>query len=185
MPLPDESRLIRRIRKKRDRRAANELVGFYYREIYAFIYRQTLRRELSMELTQEIFIAALQSLPSFDEKRGGFRTWLYRIASHKLTDYYRSRTHQQELITVRIEPENGGHADFDYELFERREIAGQALALLSSIEEAAQQVVRLKIFSEYTFAEIASLLDIPESTAKKKYYSALNFLRKELTPNEN
>lgn len=185
MPLPDERKLIRRIVKKRDRRAANDLVSYYYREIYAFLYRQTLRRELAMDLTQEIFIAALQSLPGFDESRGGFRTWLYRIASHKLTDYYRSRAHRTELLCVPEEPEESTAGDFDFEIFERREIAGRALAALTRLEETAQQVVRLKIFAEYTFAEIALQLEIPEGTAKKKYYAALQTLRKELDAYEN
>lgn len=181
LPLPEERKLIRRIVKKRDRRAADELVGFYYREIYAFLYRQTMRRELAMDLTQEVFIAALGSLPGFDEKKGGFRTWLYRIASHKLTDYYRSRTHRMELISVPIETDDPAAGDFDFEVFERREMAGRALSALAALEETAQQVVRLKIFAQYTFAEIAVQLEIPEGTAKKKYYAALQILRKELS----
>lgn len=185
MGIPDESKLIRRIVKKQDRRAANELVGFYYREIYAFLFRQTLRKELAMDLTQEIFIAALQSLPAFDKSKGSFRTWLYRIASHKLTDYYRSRAHQSELLCVPNEPDESEGEVFDFEVFERREIAGHALTALANLEEVTQQIVRLKIFAEYTFAEIAHQLELPDGTVKKKYYAALQTMRKELMKYED
>lgn len=181
MPLPDERKLIRRIVKKQDKRAADELVSFYYREVYAFLYRQTLQKELAMDLTQEVFIGALQSLPVFDETKSGFRTWLYRIAAHKLTDYYRSRSHRTELLCVPEHPKGLETEAFDFELFERRELAGRALTALAQVEETAQQVVRLKIFAEYTFTEIAAQLELPEGTVKRKYYSTLQFLRKELS----
>lgn len=178
MPLPDERKLIRRIVKKQDKRAADELVSFYYREVYAFLYRQTLQKELAMDLTQEVFIGALQSLPVFDETKSGFRTWLYRIAAHKLTDYYRSHSHRTELLCVPEHPKGLEIEAFDFELFERRELAGRALTALAQVEETAQQVVRLKIFAEYTFTEIAAQLELPEGTVKRKYYSTLQFLRK-------
>ena len=49
-----DNQLIRRIKKKQDKKAADELIRRYYREIYAFTYRQTGERELALDLTQEI-----------------------------------------------------------------------------------------------------------------------------------
>ena len=57
-----DNQLIRRIKKKQDKKAADELIRRYYREIYAFTYRQTGERELALDLTQEIFITVLQGL---------------------------------------------------------------------------------------------------------------------------
>lgn len=54
-----DNQLIRRIKKKQDKKAADELIRRYYREIYAFTYRQTGERELALDLTQEIFITVL------------------------------------------------------------------------------------------------------------------------------
>ena len=54
-----DNQLIRRIKKKQDKKAADELIQRYYREIYAFTYRQTGERELALDLTQEIFITVL------------------------------------------------------------------------------------------------------------------------------
>ena len=39
-----DNQLIRRIKKKQDKKAADELIRRYYREIYAFTYRQTGER---------------------------------------------------------------------------------------------------------------------------------------------
>lgn len=87
-----DNQLIRRIKKKQDKKAADELIRRYYREIYAFTYRQTGERELALDLTQEIFITVLQGIYAFDEKKAGFRTWAYRVAA----------TGSQIIIAVKV-----------------------------------------------------------------------------------
>ena len=42
--------------KKQDKEAANTLISYYYKEIYAYVYRQTGNEELAKDLTQDIFI---------------------------------------------------------------------------------------------------------------------------------
>lgn len=51
----DERKLIRNIKYRQDREAANELISHYYQEIFAYAFRQTGDQELAMDLTQEIF----------------------------------------------------------------------------------------------------------------------------------
>lgn len=55
-----EQKLIKRIKKKQDKEAANTLISYYYKEIYAYVYRQTGNEELAKDLTQDIFIQILQ-----------------------------------------------------------------------------------------------------------------------------
>ena len=65
----EELQWIRLIRLESNKVAANRLIEKYYKEIYAYVYKQTLNKELSMDLTQEIFIRVLQSIGNYDEKR--------------------------------------------------------------------------------------------------------------------
>lgn len=90
-----DNQLIRKIKKKQDKQAADELIRRYYQEIYAYTYRQTGERELALDLTQEIFITVLRGIYAFDEKKAGFRTWTYRVAANKITDYYRSKSYKK------------------------------------------------------------------------------------------
>ena len=92
-----EQKLIKRIKKKQDKEAANTLISYYYKEIYAYVYRQTGNEELAKDLTQDIFIQILQKIAMFDHKKASFRTWIYRIASNKIYDHYRSKTHRLSL----------------------------------------------------------------------------------------
>ena len=44
-----EQKLIKRIKKKQDKEAANALILYYYKEIYAYVYRQTGNEELAKD----------------------------------------------------------------------------------------------------------------------------------------
>ncbi|WP_027409751.1 RNA polymerase sigma factor [Anoxybacteroides tepidamans] len=163
--------------KKSDRDAANQLVSFYYKDLYTYLYKQTLNKELAMDLTQETFISMLRSIHSYDEKKSSFRTWLYRIATYQIVNYYRSKYYRQHQTSVQIDGELGKEEDFTLKL-EYKEEVERILAALNALEASAQQVFRLKLFGEYTFAEIAEATGLTESTVKTKFYSTIRKIKK-------
>ena len=69
-----ENRLIWRIQKRGSRHSADELIRLYYREIYAYAYKQLGEKEQAMDITQEIFISILKSIMSFNSEKSNFRT---------------------------------------------------------------------------------------------------------------
>lgn len=173
-----DKKLIRRIKKKSDKAAANELVSTYYKEIYAYIYKQTMDKDLSMDLTQEIFISILKSIYSYDERKASFRTWLYRIATNGLVDYYRSKSYKYNSMTVSIE-EIHIYDEEGLEIgLEDKEDVERIISIVNSLDALSQQIFRLKFFADYTFLGISKVLNIPESTVKTRYYSMLRKIRK-------
>lgn len=58
--MQSDNHLIRKIKKKQNKEAAGLLIERYYREIYAYTYRQVACKELAMDLTQEIFILVMK-----------------------------------------------------------------------------------------------------------------------------
>lgn len=170
-------RLIKRIRKKSDKAAANELISTYYKEVYAYVYKQTIDKELSMDLTQEIFISILKSIYRYDEKKASFRTWLYRIATYRLVDYYRSKNYKYTSIVVPIDDFNIYDSE-DMEItVENREDVEKIIDIVNRLDSLSQQIFRLKLFADYTFSQISNVLEIPESTAKTRYYSMIKKIK--------
>jgi RNA polymerase sigma-70 factor (ECF subfamily) len=180
-----EKQLIRKVKKHGDRQAANELVSCYYDEIYAFAYRQTTDVELAMDLTQEIFIAMLKGISSFDEKKAKFRTWLYRIASNKITDYYRSKYHKQQICDIygeEVEEQTTGY-DVEEDILQKVYEEQLMIDVMSIIVEYGNEWVRIfqmKLFLDKTFEEISIELKLSENTIKTRYYTMLKKLRKEI-----
>lgn len=180
-----ENQLIRKVKKYGDRQAANELVSCYYDEIYAFAYRQTTDVELAMDLTQEIFIAMLKGISSFDGKKAQFRTWLYRIASNKITDYYRSKYHRQQMCDVYVEEleEQMSGYDVEEDMLQKVYEEQMMIQVMSIIVEYGNEwvgIFQMKLFLDKTFEEISKELKLSESTVKTRYYTMLKKLRKEI-----
>ena len=54
-----EQKLIKRIKKKQDKEAANALISYYYKEVYAYVYRQTGNEELDKRFDTGYFYTDL------------------------------------------------------------------------------------------------------------------------------
>lgn len=172
-----EKQWIKQIKSKSDRSAANKLISKYYEEIYGYVYKQTTNKELSMDLTQEIFISVLQSIHNYDERKASFRTWLYKVSTYRIVDYYRSKYYKYNNMVVLItESEVYEGEDFTITI-EYKEDIEKIMGIVNKLDTQAQQIFRLKFFSEYTFLEISKILDIPESTVKSKYYSMIRKIK--------
>jgi RNA polymerase sigma-70 factor (ECF subfamily) len=79
--------LIQQIRQG-DSRAWETLIARYEGRLLAFVERRLHDRSSSEDVVQETFIGFLNSLPHFDDRRE-LQTYLFTIASHKLTDHLR------------------------------------------------------------------------------------------------
>lgn len=184
--MQSDNHLIRKIKKKQNKEAAGLLIERYYREIYAYTYRQVACQELAMDLTQEIFILVLKGIRAFDEKKGSFRTWIYRIASNKITDYYRSHAYRKSQLEGPYGQEYehiGVSPDISSQVL-RQETIREVMAVIVRYDEPWIQIFQKHCFEEQTFAEIAEVLKLSEGTVKTRYYKMLAQIRKEVADNE-
>src|ERR1700704_5847123 len=79
--------LVQQIRQG-DARAWEHLIARYEGRLLAFVHRRLRDRTASEDVVQETFIGFLNSLPNFDDRRE-LQTYLFTIASHKITDQLR------------------------------------------------------------------------------------------------
>lgn len=170
-------RWIRKIQKKQDKEAANGLVSCYYDEIYIYAYRQLGSKEAAMDMTQEIFIAALGSIGGFDRKRGAFRPWLYRIATNKIIDSRRKK-HPVFVGLDDVFPLTD-ESDFSADV-ENRELLDKVEDLVSGFDGDTQLIFRLHLYGGHSFPEIAGSMGWQEAAVKSRYYRLMKVLRKEL-----
>src|SRR5439155_2993797 len=84
----DSDRLLVQQIRQGDARAWDHLIAHYEGRLLAFVQRRLHDRATSEDVVQETFIGFLNSLPNFDDRRE-LQTYLFTIASHKLTDHLR------------------------------------------------------------------------------------------------
>ena len=170
-----ESGLIRRIQRYGSRKAADLLVRGYYEEIYVYVFRQTGNRDDAMDLTQEIFIAALQSIGRYDSKKSAFRTWLYAVATHKVID----RRRAEHVTLLPLEDDAAQEGPDELARLDDAELLRRIEGYVSGFDEETQTVFRLHIYDECSFREIAESLNMPEASVKTKYYRLQKRIREE------
>lgn len=176
--------LIRRVQRRGDRSAADELIRKYYDTIHNFVRRQTPNADIALDLTQEAFIGMLRTIGGYDSKKGaGFRTWLYRIAANKIADYYRSRSSGTvEILSLdAVEPVCA--SDIEQQL-EDREFTLRICEYVNALPLDTQSIFRLHLFGSYTFEEIADSLQMPVGSVKSRYYRLISAIRKEFEPDD-
>src|SRR3954462_15050545 len=133
MPYDSDRLLIQQIRQG-DPRAWETLIARYEGRLQAFVERRLHDRSASEDVVQETFVGFLNSLPNFDDRRE-LQTYLFTIASYKLTDHLR-RSGRHPLHTVSDHPSDLLHKQLDphggvssmARSQERRDLESEALA---------------------------------------------------------
>ncbi|GAB6165028.1 sigma-70 family RNA polymerase sigma factor [Thermostilla marina] len=131
---PSEQLLIREIRSG-NRQAWDDLIRQYEGRLSAFVMNRVRNRHEAEDIVQDTFIGFLTSLPNYDGRRP-LESYLFKIASNKLTDYLRRRGRRPMLSLESQFSESQGWevsgsaraASALYRSRERRELEEDALA---------------------------------------------------------
>src|SRR6184192_3959451 len=143
--------LVQQIRQG-DARAWEHLIARYEGRLLAFVNRRLHDHAASEDVVQETFLGFLNSLPNFDDRRE-LQTYLFTIASHKLTDHLR-RTGRHPLQNasddmLRLKLDDNPAASSVARGEERKTLESEAVArcLGQVLEEWKQQrdFVRVKV----------------------------------------
>lgn len=166
--------------------AFGELVSRYQDRLFNAVYRLLGHPEDALDVVQEAFLHAFQSLNSF-KGDSEFFTWLYRIAFNSAISLKRKRR-----ILLSLDP--GGADDSLIDPLDDSEYTQPGLALERSEEETKLQaalnrlspehraVLVLKDIEGRKYEDIAEILDVPIGTIRSRLHRARLELRDILYP---
>ena len=157
-----------------NRDAFAELVRRYRGLVFSICFQRTGNGDDSEDLTQDVFVAAHQSLASLKEP-AKLAAWLRGVAENMCKMYWR-RQSRRESSLGKDEPasEDWRHSVRSLEL---EEVLHRAL---SEIPETGQEVVSLHYFGGYSYAEIGALCGLPEKVVKSRLHEARRQLKARL-----
>jgi RNA polymerase sigma-70 factor, ECF subfamily len=141
------------------------IVERYNRVLFGVALRLLGSYQDACDATQDALIKAFEHLDSYDPERKLF-SWLYRILVNECLNVRRAR-HPAEPLDERIS--DGAQPDEAAAAGERRE---RIQAALQELPFDSRQVVVLRHFAEFSYAEIADALGIPEKTVKSRLFTA-------------
>lgn len=185
MTAVDDAVLIEWVRAalQGDQDAFAELVYTFQDAVYNLCYRMLYERTEAEDAAQETFLKAYLNLARYDPSRA-FKTWLLTIASNHCIDRLRRRrmiwlsideplppAHNLALTSEEPEPE-------DAMILNQRSKAIQEL--LGQLNPEYRAAVVLRYWYDYSYTEIADILDTTESAIKSRLFRARQMLADKL-----
>jgi len=163
----------------RDAHASHEaleaLCDQYLPRIYNYILKRVGGVEDAEDITSIVFEKVILNMDAFDESRASFATWIYRIATNSLTDFYRGKGRRME--TFLDDGLRSGVAAVD-DSFERAELYRELVGLMKQLPLKCQRAVSLRYFGGLRVHEVAETLGITESAASKRILRGLDELKR-------
>lgn len=147
--------------KRGDDSALSELLYRYQDRIFTYLLKMLRHHHDAEEATQETFVNVVRNIRHYKEQ-GYFKSWIYKVAYHEGLRCLRKRcpSDDQDILT---EPADKGPSP-DQQLFSAERLK-EINAALNQLPEKEKQVILLRVYSDFTFKEIAELMDTPLSTA--------------------
>src|SRR4030042_3495936 len=177
-PVQDEQSLIRRA-QQRDQVALTQIYEENFDKIYRYIVLKIGDRTEAEDMTQQVFLNALQSISSYKWKGMPFSSWLYRIAHNQVVDYYRKKAKHATVPLEESLPIPATDGDPEH-LAERKLEINEVVIATRKLTAAQQEVISLRFAGELSIAEVAGVMGRSEGAIKALQHSAIVALRKVL-----
>ncbi|MGB9907513.1 MAG: RNA polymerase sigma factor [Candidatus Saccharicenans sp.] len=181
----DDDRTLVRRSLRGERSAFEMLVRKYQQPVFNYFGRLLQERELSLDLTQEVFLRAYAALHTYQEKYK-FSTWLFRIASNLLIDHWRKK--KLPLVSIDLNPEEEEQRPLQLpdrepavaESYERKELLEKLEQAIAQLPESLRELFVLRHMNDFSYEEIADIKHLPLGTVKNRVFQAREWLRARL-----
>jgi RNA polymerase sigma factor (sigma-70 family) len=153
----------------------------HYPRIYNYFRYRVNIQEDAEDLTGMTFERAYAHRKRFDEVKGTFSAWLFRIAHNVLANYYRTRQRRSayetegdlptDLVTPTPSPET--------QVIQEETVA-RLLCGLRGLSQRDQEVITLKFAGSLSNREIGQIMGLKEKTVSVVLWRAMGRLERQL-----
>lgn len=161
-----------------DEEAFNELYRHFFPRVYNFIYARMKNADAADDVVSMTFMKVYENLSKYNPDKAAFSTWLFRIASNSMLDYFRRTESRGE--TEWDETFNPPAPEFEEPENKALAAEGRAeiLKAMDKLNERERRIVELKYFSGIGNKEIAEIMEITANNVGVVLHGALKKLQK-------
>jgi len=157
----DQKELIQ-LAKVGNKEALVDLLKSVERSIYSTAFYYMGNEHDAKDITQEALIRVYTKLDSFEEK-AQFTTWVQRITTNLCMDKFRSNKHNISIEGAEMVIRDC--IDTEKEV-ENKIMVEDLMTKVMLLPEKIKAAMILRYFNEFSYQEIAEVLDIPVNTVK-------------------
>ena len=172
--------------QRQDIEAFAKIVDAYQVRVLGFVRRMVPDHEEALDVTQEVFIRAFQSLDRFDG-RCSLRTWMFRVAHNLCIDRARRAKRAPVAMSLDAGFESSEPIEFSDERWDpaqmamNAELQAEVGRAISSMSDKLRIVLLLHDKEDMGYDEIAGIVGIPVGTVKSRLLLARRHLQEQLS----
>ncbi len=143
----------------------------YHLKIFNYVLKMTRDREISQDITQEVFYKAIKYRASY--KKGKFSSWLYTIARNVFSDHYQRQKNKDQRIddiVYRME-------DQQIDTVEQNETREQLHKALDKLHDGDKELIVMNRYQGIKYQEIAEITGSTVGAVKTKVHRAIHKLK--------
>ena len=159
------------------------LYKLHYQGICNFIFNKLHNIDDAQDITNDVFVKAIEKMHLYNSEKSGISTWLYKIANNCIIDFYRDNC---KHLHINVSQFNNAEEKevFQFVDSQSTETVMNNNELSMSIERAMaqlkpkyQKIAEMYFILDKPYSEIADLLELPLGSVK----GAINRIRAMLT----
>ncbi|MBE0480791.1 MAG: sigma-70 family RNA polymerase sigma factor [Dehalococcoidia bacterium] len=158
-----------------DRDAFSSLYEANVDRVYRYLAARLGQPADVEDITTEVFIRAMQALPSYRIRGTPFIAWLFRIARNQAINYFKKRERRQELPlpdNINDDPE-----DPEEEAM-RNMLISEVSRAMDDLTDLQKEVLSLRFAADLSVAETAKTMNRSLNAVKFLQFSALRALKR-------
>ncbi|MBA3877963.1 MAG: RNA polymerase subunit sigma-24, partial [Anaerolinea sp.] len=149
----------------------------FHEPLHRFIASRVNRPSDAEDLTQLVFVKALEALPRYEQRGVPFGGWLFRLARNTIIDHARTRHDHAELDAAADRATDAAGPDEVTLLRSDLDAVARALAALT---DEQREVIELRFFAGLSAREAAEAMGKQEGTVRGLQFRAIAALRRSL-----
>ncbi len=161
---------------RHDRAAFSQLYRQYLPRIYRYLLARLPTPDDAADACQQVFLKALEAIPSYDERGLPFAAWIFRIARNTAIDAVRRRrsTVPWEHLPESAHPHEPEQPE---SAFLRRESLSRFEELLAPLDDDRRDLLTLRFVAGLTSKEIAGILGKSDGAVRTQLSRTLKTLK--------
>jgi len=146
----------------------------YYDRIAHYVYVRIGDKSEAEDIASEVFLKALESLRTYEERGLPMQAWLFKIAHNMVVDHLRKATKYKTLTSEPVEIKDGSDPQKTAET--NIEMEKVAIAM-QQLTDAQKEVIQLRFFGGLNSREVSVLLNKSDGAVREMQRAALEKLR--------
>jgi RNA polymerase sigma-70 factor, ECF subfamily len=163
-----------------DRQSLNQLAELARERLRTYVYRLTLKDDLTQEIVQESLLEMCKVLGNLrDNER--FWPWLYGIATNKLHRHYRTEKARKNIAALeQVRQDSVTDRQAGLENLVGQELKGIIAGAMKKLRTRHKAVLVMRCYDDMSYAEIAESMGCSEFSTRMLFVRAKRALQKEL-----